>query len=395
MIAVLLLLLALVLGVAAMLVSHVDAGYVLMSYGHWVAETSLVVLVLGVALWCLLVYGLARLAIGLVHLPGAVRDALARRRELRARQSFDAGLLHLLEGRWQRAEVELLRHASDRDSAQLNYLAAARAAQRAGAADRRDHYLKQATDSGANRSAVLVTRAELQRERGEAAAMKATALELRSLDAANPHAVELLAESLAALGEWAPLHRLLQEPAAEDIDPARRQAWRRSALDALLRQAQTEGSLDQLKAVWADAGALRDEPDLRLRYARGLVTLGATAEASSLVAQTLDAGWHAGFATLGGELHGVDTIGQLAQLERWLQRYGERPELLSAAGRACLEGRLWGKARSYLEAVVRVAPSPQAHLDLARLAENTQQPEEAARHYRAGLSLLTTTSVAR
>lgn len=398
MIAVLLVLLAIAVGVCAILFTHADAGYVLISYGPWVAETTLLVLVLGVALWCLLVYVALKLLFGVVHLPGALRETLDRRRDQRSRLTFEAGLLHLLEGRWKRAEVELLRHAADRPSPHLNYLAAARAAQRLGAGERRDHYLQLAADSvltdgnkrtDSGRSAAFITRAELQRDRGEHAAVKATALELRALDDSNPYAIELLAESLAALGEWQPLHELLQEKQAKDLDPAMRHRLRQRALSALLQDAVAEGSLDRLKELWKQAGEMQSDPALRLAYARGLTRLGAEAEAVALTVQVLDQGWDADFARLCSHLHPSDPLAFLAHIEQWLQRDGERPELLGAAGHACFENRMWGKARSYLEAVLRVAPTAQAHLELAHLAEQTQRPDDAARHYREGLELAT------
>lgn len=399
MIVVLLLLLALAIGIGAVLLAHVDAGYVLISYGPWVVETTLLVLVLGVALWCLFVYAVAKLVFALMHLPANLRETLDRRREQRSQQSFETGLLHLLEGHWQRAEVELLRHAADRSSPHLNYMAAARAAQRLGAGDRRDHYLQLAADHApgdgkqpdSGRSAALVTRAELQRERGEHAAVKATAEELRALDSENPYAIELLAESLASLGEWTPLHQLLQEAPAKELDPALRHKLQRQALSALLQDAVVQGSLDRLKALWKDAGTLQSDPGLRLAYARGLARLGAEAEALALTVQVLNQGWNVDFARLCSHLHPSDPLAYLAHIEQWLQRDGERPELLSAAGHACLENRMWGKARSYLEAVLRVAPTAQAHLELAHLAEQTQRPDDAARHYREGLVLVTQT----
>ena len=58
-----------------------------------------------------------------------------------------------------------------------------------------------------------------------------------------------------------------------------------------------------------------------------------------------------------------------------------------AAGRVCLRNRLWGKARSYLEAVIRVAPSAAAYLELARVCEQTQNAEEAQKFLRQGLEL--------
>jgi len=401
MIATLLVLLALAVGVGAILIAHADAGYVLISYGPWMVETTLLVLVLGIALWCLVIYTLVKLLFDLLHLPAALRETLGRHREQRSRLTFEAGLLHMLEGHWKRAEVELLRHVADRQSPHLNYLTAARAAQRLGAGERRDRYLRLAADSApavgkqqsdSGRSAVLITRAELQCERGEHAAVKATALELRALDPASPYAIKLLAESLEALGEWQPLHDLLQEEPAQKLDSTLRRRLQQHALVALLRGAVAQGSLDRLMELWNRAGEMRAEPAVRLAYARGLMRMGAEAEVLALSKQVLDQGWDADLARLCDRLHPPDLLAYLATVEQWLQRYGERPELLAAAGHACLENQMWGKAQSYLEAVLRVAPTAQVHLELARLAEQTQRPDDALQHYREGLKLAAQTA---
>src|SRR3546814_15406511 len=93
---------------------------------------------------------------------------LARRRAEKARESFETGLLRLLEGNWKRAEIELVRRAADHHAGHLNYLAAARAAQRLGAGDRRDHYLKLASEIAPEMEfATLLTKTELPNERGE------------------------------------------------------------------------------------------------------------------------------------------------------------------------------------------------------------------------------------
>jgi HemY protein len=60
-----------------------------------------------------------------------------------------------------------VRYSADHHAQHLNYLAAARAAQRLGAGDRRDHYLRLAAQSAPEMEfATLLTQAELQRERG-------------------------------------------------------------------------------------------------------------------------------------------------------------------------------------------------------------------------------------
>ena len=134
-------------------------------------------------------------------------------------------------------------------------------------------------------------------------------------------------------------------------------------------------------------GEQRRDPILRRRYARALHRLNADAEAASLIGEALKADWDGELVRLYGELLGSDGLSRLAAIEQWLGEYGEREELLVTAGRACLQNKLWGKARSYLEAAVRLKPTPAAYRELARLCEQTQNPEEAARYYRLGLEL--------
>jgi HemY protein len=43
--------------------------------------------------------------------------------------------------------------------------------------------------------------------------------------------------------------------------------------------------------------------------------------------------------------------------------------LLLTLGRLCRQQQLWGKARSYLEAALAIAPSRAAHVELAQLLE--------------------------
>ncbi len=391
MIFVLLALLVFVAGAAAILLLLPDSGYVLINYGPWAVETTLAMLVIGVALWFLLIYLLLWLLGTVVRLPGNVRVAVDRRRQDRARDSFEAGLLNLFEGNWKRAEVELLRRAGDHHATHLNYLAAARAAQRQGAVDRRDQYLRLAAlNRPEHEFATLLSAGDLQRKRGDYAAARATALRLRERDPNHPFAVELLAESMAALQEWEPLRQLLAEPVARAaLDPPRYDALALLSLEQLMQAAVAGAHLDQLKALWDGAPAYQQHAGLRLVYARGLARLNADAEALALIAQTLAREWDAPLAQLYAGLHSNDPISQLAAVEQWLTQHGTKPELLQVAGRVCLRNKLWGKARSYLEAGLQAAPTPQGYLDLARLCLDTQQPEEAAKYYRQGLELAT------
>lgn len=387
----LLALLALAAGSALAYHLRADSGYVLIQYRGWALETSVLVLfaamVLGVPAALL---GL-RVLVALLRLPSTISGYRERRRSERARDSFEQGLLKLLEGHWQRAEIELVRRAADHHASHLNYLAAARAAQRMGAADRRDHYLELAArDAPQLAFATGLTQAELQRERGEYALAKLTALRLRETDPLHPYPVELLAECHYQLGEWAELHGLLlQTEKLRALPPLRQREYLLRAIGERMKLAIADTRLEGLKQLWTQAApSLRRDPGLRRSYARGLALLNAHAEAAALIASVLNEDWDGELVKLYGELLSTDPVGHLASIEQWLNQYGEKPELLITAGRACLSNKLWGKARSYLEAVIRVQPGgAAAYLDLARLCEQTQNPDEAAKLYRQGLEI--------
>lgn len=381
-------LLVLACGAAAAFYLRAETGYVLISFHRWIIETSLLGLILAVVVSFASVVSLARLLLAGASLPMTVRKMLARRREEKAQQSFETGLLRLLEGNWKRAEIELVRRAADHHAGHLNYLAAARAAQRLGVGERRDHYLRLAKEIAPEMEfATLLTQTELQLERGEFALARDTALKLRGINPQHPYAVELLADAYAGLAAWESLRQLLLDSGNRDrLSEVRYDELLSRALLECIADAQQQARLDRLKAIWDAAPKdFRSKIEIRNAYIHGLARLNADADALALASTALAKEWDAGLAALYGELHAADPLTQLAAIEDWLNRYGEKPELLITAGRVCLRNRLWGKARSYLDAVIRVAPSAGAYLELARLCESTQNADEAQRFYKQGL----------
>ena len=231
--------------------------------------------------------------------------------------------------------------------------------------------------------------AELLAAAGERAA---AIVQLQALRAAKPrHAATgaLLAEYLAAEQRWDDLHQLLQGPSKSlALSAARRQQLQQQASVAKLDAAGDSGRIDTVKSVWQSVpGALHGQVPVRNAHIRALVRANASAEAAAQIVKALSLDWDAELIALYGELDASDGIAQLSIIEQWLQRYGEKPELLLVAGRACLNNRLWGKARSYLDAAVNQRPTPQAYLQLARLCSQTQQPDDALDYYRKGLEL--------
>jgi len=77
----------------------------------------------------------------------------------------------------------------------------------------------------------------------------------------------------------------------------------------------------------------------------------------TLLRGALSRRWSDSLVELYGRVTAKDCARQLSSAENWLQEQPSNPVLLLTLGRLCLKNKLWGKARSYLEASIGAAPS--------------------------------------
>jgi HemY protein len=99
--------------------------------------------------------------------------------------------------------------------------------------------------------------------------------------------------------------------------------------------------------------------------------------------------WNSKLVQSYGEVRGADPAKQLKQVETWLKTYPDDAALLKAAARLCMAGELWGKARSYLESSLALAPEPAAYALYGRLLTDLGESEQALLAFRSGLGLVT------
>ena len=66
----------------------------------------------------------------------------------------------------------------------------------------------------------------------------------------------------------------------------------------------------------------------------------------------------------------------------------EDADLLLAAARLCQRNELWGKARSYLETVISMRPTPEAYQEYGALLTQMGEGDAAADAYRDGLGMI-------
>ncbi|BCO32309.1 heme biosynthesis protein HemY [Thiohalobacter sp. COW1] len=385
-------LLTLALGVVLGLVFLNEPGYVLIGYGQWSVETSLSLLLFGLLLGFIVLYALLRLLAGARRTPRRLRAWRGRRRALRARHSLNQGLLSLSEGDWPRAERLLTQHADDSESPLLNYIAAARAAQYQGADARRDQYLRLAHQAMPNSDvAVGLTQADLQFSHQQMEQALATLTHLRSIAPRHAYVLKMLARLYQRLGDWERLRELLPEL-------RKRRALPEPALDELeetVYRALLEGSVRQhdaaaLQQLWGQLPRrLRQDNDLVLVYGRALHHLEQDPAAEPVLREAIRRQRDERLLDLYGRVRGENLGMQLSQLEEWLKEQPRNPVLLQAAGRLAILNRLWGKARSYLEAALEIQPTVEGYQLLGSLLEELEEPDEAAVCFRKGMQLAT------
>lgn len=365
-----------------------DNGYVLIGYGHWTIEGSLALFSLaGIFLFLLFYLGMRSLARMWV-MPKRLREWNRRRHAARARHSLTLGLVELAEGNWKPAERHLLRHAAQSETPLLNYLAAARAAQLQGEYQRRDDYLHLAHESmPAADVAVGLTQAELQMAHQQYEQALATLTHLRSISPKHSYVLRLLKRLYRDLGEWEKLENLL--PELHKSKAVNEQEFRELEI---LTYRERLGSMGKnpsaMEQYWQEMPkSLHKQPVLLKTYILLLVGFGKNDMLVPMIADALQLEWDPELVQLYGRTDSRDAAAQLAQAEEWLKVRPQDADLLLALARLCLQNRLWGKARSYLEASIGISAKAEAYQELGVLLEQMEELDEARACFRAGLGL--------
>lgn len=367
-----------------------EPGYVLIGWKVWTLETSLAWFVILDVILIALIYTGIRLWVNTLTIPARLRAWRNRRSSRRARRALNKGLVELSEGHWQGAEKSLLRYANHSESPLLNYLAAARSAQQQGAHERRDQYLQLAHESMPSADvAVGLTQAELQLAHEQLEQALATLMHLRSIAPKHAYVLKLLMTLYKRLEDWQQLRDLVPELRKQRvIDEAELLHLQVTIYTGLLNQAAQADSAERLAQEWGKLPKnLRSNESLVECYAGHLLARNENDQAETLLREAMKRQWSEGLVELYGQVEAADTSRQLSTAEEWLSRHPRNPVLLLTLGQLCLRCKLWGKARSYLEASIGAGPTPAAYRVLGALLEQMEEPEKAMECYRSGLNL--------
>lgn len=383
-------LLTLIFAVVIGLWAYQDSGYVLLARGYKSVEMSLALFIVLEVVGFALIYFVLRVLINSWNMPSAFRTWRARQRQQRARRDMDRGLIELAQGNWAQAERYLLRHARDSDIPLLNYLSAARAAQKQNAPQRRDDYLALAHQSmqGAG-FAVQLTQAELQLVHGQLEQSLATLMQLHAASPKHPHVLYLLARIYQLLRSWEDLRKLIPELRKQNVlNEASLLQLELLVHRELLTLAAQKGELNALRNSWQKTPKhVRQDLSMIRHYVRCLLILKANDDAEQLLREALKKQWDVDLVYIYGLIEAGDKDRQLAIAESWLKGHENNPVLLLTLGRLCKRNQLWGKARSFLNASLGIKPHSDTYKELGQLLEQLNERSEAVECYHKGLLL--------
>jgi HemY protein len=369
-----------------------DAGLLIFSFAEYNVQTSINFFVLASLVSFVIIYFIFRALGSLVRLPKNISRWSLHRRLRRSEKYLGQGILAMLEEDWRGAERSFQRGAGESSLPLVNYLAAARAAQRTGDIQRRDHYLRLAHEDSPEASMVIgLNQAKLQLSQNQTEQAYATLKHLYVDKASKNKVSALLLEAATELNEWSEALRILNDPTSKKFLSADQLKSRQLTVYAgLLLEAGELRDRNRLEQCWAEIPRkLKDDLYLIEVYIQARCHFPDTSECEKLLRKTLKNRWDNNLVSLYGKVEGSDIVKQIQYAEGLLSSHANDAVLLLTLGRLCKRNSLWGKAKSYLEDSLLLSPGAEACQELALLLEQQGEHSAAAVYFQKGLALAT------
>lgn len=376
------------IAVSAGLLAHQDSGYVLIGRGLYTVEMSLSLFILALFSSYLLGYFLLRFIIRTWAVPKQLKQWRLYAHSKKSRQSALQGLINLSQGQWKKAERLLTRSIKDSDMPLLNYLSAAKAAQKQDAPERRDHYLALAHKSMPEADfSVKLTQAELQFAYGQNEQALATLVNLHNLQPKHSHVMLLMSQIYEALNSWQDLKNLLPQLRKHHVVSEKKLNQLELKTYAALFNQQHNNAQD-LQQQWKNMPRdIKKDIVLIEQYCTQLISFEEHDEAEKIIRNVLRKNWQPQLVKLYGLIKSSHPEKQLAFAESLSKDHGNHPILLLTLGRLCMHNDLWGKARAYLEASIGNKEMTETYKELGLLMEYLNEQTLAAKYFKKGLFL--------
>lgn len=391
------LLLALGVGAYLYVLLAEDPGYVLVTFGEYSIEASLVAVVIALITFYIVIWGLFKLLKIINPFKLFSKDTwytLFNKKNVR--KQTELGWQKLLLGQWQEAYKLLVESANRVQTPSVNYLAAAYAAFQRNDQLACTFCLSQAKQhSLVGSSGIKTLQALIELKSGKEEQSLALLLAIKKEQPESPYALMLLKDIYLSLKDWDQLNLLLPELekhkvlANEDLLNLKEQL----AIHRLHKVSTQSANYNELKTVWGSFNKVLQKRELVMEaYLRTLLTSGNSTEAVNLLTKFIKHQWSDRLVELLGYIDNQDAAEQLLLVEGWVKDRPKNVNLMLTLGRLSLRNKLWGKAREYFETALlfsnKTRLSAEINAELGRLLEHLGEHEKSLTYYRQAMNLM-------
>ena len=375
-----------------------NPGYVLMGVGHWSLETSLLFFLGAQAIGFLLLYFFFRFVGVLIKAPKKFAKNRQNIRFNRSQEALISGMVDSAEGNWEKAEKVLIKHASNSGAPLLHYLTAARAAQSRGAIDKRDEYLRKATEqSGETDIAVGLTQAELHLSSNQFDQALETLTKLQSIDASHATVLQLLHQTYQKLGDWEGMRKLIPSLNENKILlEAEVKLLESDTFSRLLKKAAKRKDPIDIQKLWSEIPEhIKSTQGILAIYFAAMIEAKAGAQIEEDVASSLTKKWDETVLVIFGNIESSDYSKQLQTAEQWMAVHSTNSILLRVLGKISIKCLQMEKAEQYLTKSVGIEPTVAGYQLLGDVLIAKGDTLKASENYKKGLELASLEVVSR
>lgn len=364
-----------------------NAGHITIYFPPYRLDTSLnlfIVVVLGVLTIGLLAW---RTFAAILDLPKQAALYRRKQREARAIVLLSEAVEDIFAGRFSKALKAAEAASVNEALSETAALLAARAAHRLNRFDLRDQWLSKIQSSN-KQQARLVAMADMQMDSNDPAGALATIEQLQKGGARQLFVQRIALKANQQLKRWEEVLRLSHSLSKrEAIHPVLAQKTVQEAVSKLIQEKSSDHQA--LVAIWKNLPkADRKASRVALVMAKGLLAVGQQEIARGLIEESLEEQWDEALIEIYPDClpSGSTSLTFVQKIEAWMMKYPSEPALSMALAKVCLAQKLWGKAKSSLQGVIKDQKTKpllkaSAHMNMAKLHEALEEPLEAATHY--------------
>jgi HemY protein len=370
-----------------------DRGYLLIAFGSYTFETSVLAFIVAMVIS----YILLRLISILFQWISPWRwirfgREFQRQQKAKSRSKTLEGLMYFARRNWQSSYKLLTKGSGDSDASVVNQLAAAYAAYELGDKELWMQCLDKALqDYPSARSTINSLKAQLLFKSNQLEKCLVVLEQMKTNSLNDTSLLSLLKDVVIKLEDWDRLRSLL--PALEknsiiDRDEKER-IEKRLFMEELYSHSQevNDSSKTQkivIKALikrWNKAPRkFKVDGKVVWHYSELLTRLNANQEADLAIESALTKSWSDELVGLYGEQNYGISPQQLMNAESWLKERPANATLLLALGRICMRNELWGKAKGYYLSSIKIAATADAYLELSRLLKYLGEEEGSEKY---------------